>query len=105
WLRGTTVRRSLPWGVPEDLTETPAAVVSILVRQLSIDQPSCFADYCSSRQRWDHTVEIRERSGYRDFSDGPAQFRLNRWLYALCWTGTDRPGMLFRPGDYLAHDA
>jgi hypothetical protein len=24
-----------------------------------------------------------------------AQFRLNRWLYALCWTGTDRPGILF----------
>jgi hypothetical protein len=23
------------------------------------------------------------------------QFRLNRWLYALCWTGTDRPSVLF----------
>lgn len=23
------------------------------------------------------------------------QFRLNRWLYALCWTGTNRPSVLF----------
>jgi hypothetical protein len=28
---------------PEDLTETPAVVVSILGRQLSIEHPSCFA--------------------------------------------------------------
>jgi Domain of unknown function (DUF4158) len=80
---------------PEDLTETPAAVVSILGRQLSIEHANCFAEYCTSRQRWDHTVEIRERGGYVEFSDGSTQFRLNRWLYALCWTGTDRPGMLF----------
>ena len=79
---------------PEDLTETPASVLSILGRQLNIGQ-SGFADYCTSRQRWDHTVEIRERRGYREFSHSLAQFRLNRWLYALCWTGTDRPGMLF----------
>jgi hypothetical protein len=42
-----------------------------------------------------HPVEIRRRYGFRDFSDISARFRLNRWLYALCWTGTDRPGMLF----------
>jgi len=80
---------------PEDLTETPAAVVSFLGRQLRIEQPNCFTEYCTSRQRWDHTVEIRERGGYVDFYDGVNQFRLNRWLYALCWTGTDRPGILF----------
>jgi hypothetical protein len=51
---------------PEDLTETPASVLSILGRQLSIEQ-SGFPDYCTSRQRWDHTVEIRERRGYREF--------------------------------------
>ena len=28
--------------------------------------------------------------GFRDFGDPGAQFRLNRWLYAL-----DRPGVLF----------
>jgi hypothetical protein len=66
----------------------------VLARQLGID-PSEFADYPRSRQRWDHTVEIRQQYAYRDFSVEEAQFRLNRWLYALCWTGTDRPGMLF----------
>jgi Domain of unknown function (DUF4158) len=80
---------------PEDLTETPATVLSILGRQLGIEDTTCFGEYCSSRQRWDHTVRIREGSGYSDFSDGSIQFRLNRWLYALCWTGTDQPGMLF----------
>src|SRR3954454_2693608 len=24
-----------------------------------------------------------------------AGFRLTRWLYVLCWTGDDRPGLLF----------
>lgn len=80
---------------PEDLTETPAAVVSVLGRQLGIEDSNCFTQYCASRQRWDHTVKIRERCGYVDFSDGSIQFRLIRWLYALCWTGTDQPGMLF----------
>src|SRR5271157_708793 len=44
---------------------------------------------------WRHPPEIRERYGYRDFSDEFAQWRLLRWLYALCWTGTDRPNALF----------
>jgi TnpA family transposase len=80
---------------PEDLAETPATVIAVIGRQLNIEQVNCFGDYCTSRQRWDHTVEIREHGGYKEFSDGPTQFRLNRWLYALCWTGTDRQGVLF----------
>jgi TnpA family transposase len=80
---------------PEDLAETPPSVVSFLARQLRIERPGCFAEYCLSRQRWDHTVEIRQRYGFQDFSNPFAQFRLNRWLYALCWTGTDRPSVLF----------
>lgn len=79
----------------EDLAETPLGVVSFLARQLRIEPAECFAEYCLSRQRWDHTVEIRQRYGFQDFSNPLAQFRLNRWLYALCWTGTDRPGVLF----------
>jgi len=78
----------------EDLSEVPLSVLSLLAWQLGND-PSDFADYPRSRQRWDHTAEIRQRYGYRDFSDPRAQFQLNRWLYALCWTGTDRPGLLF----------
>lgn len=48
------------------------------------------------RQRWRHVAMIRERYGSRDLeSDAAAGFRLTRWLYALCWTGDDRPGLLF----------
>jgi len=33
--------------------------------------------------------------GATDFLIPRVQFRLQRWLYALCWTGTDRPSVLF----------
>jgi hypothetical protein len=70
-------------------------VINCLARQLHIEQLSCFFHYRDSETRWDHAAEIRQHCGFCDFSDPAAQFRLNRWLYALCWTGTDRPGVLF----------
>lgn len=79
----------------EDLSDVPAGVINCLLRQLQIEQLSCFFHYRDSKTRWDHAAEIRQHCGFRDFSDPGAQFRLNRWLYALCWTGTDRPGVLF----------
>ena len=79
----------------EDLSDVPAGVINCLARQLQIEQLSCFFHYRDSETRWDHAAEIRQHCGFRDFSDAGAQFRLNRWLYALCWTGTDRPGVLF----------
>ena len=51
--------------------------------------------YAASRWRIRHPAEIRDRCGYQPFSDPLVQFRLNRWLYALCWTGSDRPSALF----------
>jgi hypothetical protein len=60
-----------------------------------LDDPSLDA-YRANRQRWRHVVMIRERYGFRDLeNEAPAGFRLTRWLYALCWTGDDRPGLLF----------
>jgi hypothetical protein len=44
---------------PDDLAETPAAVVAALARQLGIEPPGGFAEYAASRQRWNHAVEIR----------------------------------------------
>jgi hypothetical protein len=49
----------------------------------------------SSQWRWQHEKEIRDRYGYQGFNDPFLQFRLNRWLYARCWTGIDRPSVLF----------
>jgi len=89
----------------EDLGTVPSGVITVLARQLRILQPECFAEYCAGQTRWEHTTEIREHYGYSDFSAAPWPFRLNRWLYALCWTGTDRPGMLFDRATFwlLAH--
>src|SRR6267378_5314782 len=79
----------------EDLSDTPKGVIAFVGRQLDISNLAAFADYYHGVTRKAHTVEIRRRHGFRDFSDESARFRLNRWLYALCWTGTDRSGMLF----------
>jgi hypothetical protein len=80
----------------EDVSETPSGVVAALARQLHVEPfRSCFEYYCNGEGRWDHAAEIRKYCGFVEFSDPFAGFRLNRWLYALCWTGTDRPATLF----------
>jgi TnpA family transposase len=79
----------------EDPRCVPAGAIVNVARQLGIADPSCYELYCGGEQRWEHAAEIRTRYGYQDFSAWPVQFRLNRWLYALCWTGTDRPSVLF----------
>ena len=79
----------------DDPALVPAGVAGDLARQLCIADPGCLARYQSGRVRWLHAAEIRQRHGYREFTDPFARFRLTRWLYALCWTGTDRPSVLF----------
>ena len=79
----------------DDLTETPTRVQSFVGKQIGIEPEDKIAAYQASQWRWRHEIEIRERYGYQAFTDPKLQFRLNRWLYALCWTGTDRPSVLF----------
>jgi hypothetical protein len=79
----------------DDLATVPARVVDGMARQLSIGNPDCITVYRDSRARWQHAREIRIRLGYREFIEPFIRFRLARWLYALCWTGTDRPSVLF----------
>ena len=38
---------------------------------------------------------IRLRYGFREWGELSVGFRLGRWLYALSWTGTEQPGVLF----------
>jgi TnpA family transposase len=78
-----------------DPTEAPLGVVEVLANQLDIAGTDDLVQYTASERRRDHIVEIRERYGYRLFADASRRWRLVRWLYALCWTGTDRPGALF----------
>lgn len=80
----------------EDPTAVPQSVLRNLATQLNIVEfADCIGTYRATRQRWQHTVEIRARLGYREFVDTGNQFRLGRWLSSLCWTGTDRPSVLF----------
>lgn len=78
-----------------DPTDVPAEVVANLARQIGIADPECLERYREGRARWHHAAEIRHVYGYREFVEPTAQWRLFRWLYALCWTGTDRPTALF----------
>ena len=73
----------------------PGGVASHLAQQLGIPDAGCLTQYATARGRWLHSAEIKERHGYREFADPSVHFRLARWLYALCWTGTDRPSVLF----------
>ena len=80
--------------LPDKPRSVPSEVQQVLVRQLSITDPDCLLRY-SDHRRWIHAADIQTRYGYRHFTDHDVGFRLCRWLYALCWTGTDRPGVLF----------
>jgi hypothetical protein len=80
----------------DDPTRTPTAVVTTMARQLGETPAPCLDAYRHGRQRWRHAAAIREHYGFRDLEeDAAAAFRLTRWLYVLCWTGDDRPGLLF----------
>eukprot|EP00887_Chlorella_sp_A99_P003771 scaffold31.g3771.t1 len=79
----------------EDPTAVPGPVLHALSSQLGIVDATCVLTYRESEQRWRHTTGIRVRYGYCEFADSGVQFRLGRWLCAMCWTGTDRPSTLF----------
>lgn len=75
--------------------DVPAGVIQMMAGQLHIRDISCLDLYRAKESRWDHTAEIRQRYGYRDFTDQPEHFRLVRWLYAQAWLDAERPSVLF----------
>ena len=79
-----------------DLTEIPHKIIERIATQVNVDNiQNCLDRYQKSEQRWRHTAEIRVRYGFKEFNARGIRFKLGRWLYALFWTGTDRPGLLF----------
>ncbi len=78
-----------------DPTDVPPVVVRTLAAQLGITDLACLAQYRTGEMRWDHTREIRQHYGYRDFTDQPEHFRLVRWLYTRAWLSAERPTVLF----------
>ncbi|MCD8455789.1 DUF4158 domain-containing protein [Xylella taiwanensis] len=89
----------------DDTTQIPASVLIVLARQLALDDPAqCIANYHDQRQRLRHIKEMRTRYGYVEMTERQVGYRLTRWLYMLCWTGTDRPSVLFeRATSWLTH--
>jgi Domain of unknown function (DUF4158) len=79
----------------EDPTAVPTAVIATMTRQLGIAPGTDLIGYRDGKWRIAHAAQIRMDHGYRDFTDRTAGFGLTRWLYAQCWTGTERPSALF----------
>ncbi len=79
----------------DDPVSVPSQVVQTLARQLGISDLDSLAAYRAGKQRWEHVAQIRVNFGYSDIAEPLAGFRLTRWLYVLCWTGTERPSVLF----------
>ena len=79
----------------EDLATVPTGGGQALGRQLGLTAPELLTEYAQGEQRWAHAEQIRIEHGYRALTDRRAGFALARWLYAQCWTGTDRPSALF----------
>tara|TARA_R110002020_G_scaffold167497_2_gene355840 strand:+ start:125 stop:1117 length:993 start_codon:yes stop_codon:yes gene_type:complete len=79
----------------EDPSTAPTSVVSYAAEQLGLDDWGVIVAYANDRGRSRHIPRIRTRYGYRSFTYPGVSFRLSRFLYALCWTGTDRPSVLF----------
>jgi len=79
----------------ENPLDVPDVVLQTLIRQLRITNLDQFPHYRSAKQRWDHAGEIRTQYGFQLWGNPTIGFRLTRWLYALCWTGTEQLGVLF----------
>ena len=79
----------------EDPLEVPPAIVQMVAKQLEIINFDNLHEYRAGKQRWEHKAEICLNYGYREITGSKMGFRFCRWLYGLCWTGTNRPSVLF----------
>lgn len=86
----------------EDPLDVPPNVLRSICDQLEISDLKNIDAYRFGESRWDHASEIKKYYGYHDFTDLRIGFRFTRWLYGLCWTGTERPSIVFdRAVDWL----
>lgn len=82
----------------ENPIDVPELVLNTLAKQLEITNFEGLQIYNTGDQRWAHAKEIRVKYGYNEITTPIVGFRIIRWLYGVCWTGTDRPGVLFDRG-------
>ena len=88
-----------------DLLHVPSTVLTRLTAQLALSPTVSLESYSKGEQRWTHADEIRRYCGFTDITERRVAFSFTRWLYALCWTGADRPSVLFERARYwlLSH--
>lgn len=79
-----------------DPTKTPTPALLYLANQLKITNPhTCIKKYHLNKHRWEDTKRIEQQYGYQNFANSSQTFKMMRWLYSMCWTGTDQPSLLF----------
>jgi TnpA family transposase len=80
----------------ENPIDVPSGVVIELATQLGIANIECLPQYLERPfTHWEHRAEIKQRYGYRDFSEQPGHWQLVRWLYGSAWVGSESPSVLF----------
>lgn len=79
----------------DDPISVPSAVVHSLAHQLAIPTLDSLQSYRTGEQRAAHVAKICHRYGYSNLAEPRVGLRLTRWLYGVCWTGTERLGALF----------
>ena len=79
----------------DDPIAVPSSVLQSLSQQLAIHTLDGLQSYRKGEQREEHVTKIRKRYGYGDITEPRVGFRMTRWLYGVCWTGTERLGALF----------
>src|SRR6266566_4624301 len=79
-----------------DPINIPMGVIAYMASQLTIADPRCIVRYGERLQtQQEHAQEIRQHTGYKEFSERRGGFALMRFLYARVWVGTERPSVLF----------
>lgn len=78
-----------------DPTDVPLVAINYVASQLSIFNTQVLERYRISESRWDHTAEIRDVYGYKDFHAQPESWRLVRWLYSRSWLSVEPPSIVF----------
>jgi TnpA family transposase len=78
-----------------DPIDVPETVLLTITRQLKIKNSNVVKDYNDRTLQRRHADEIREQYGYVEITNPRIGIRLTRWLYNLCWIGSERPTILF----------
>jgi TnpA family transposase len=79
-----------------DPLAVPVGAIRYVATQLGITDLAGLSRYAERIQtQQEHTLEIRRRFGYLDWSDPGGGFALLRMLYAREWVSAERPSLLF----------